>query len=384
MKIALVTAFFYPSSQGGTEKYVLNLAKRLIEEYNKVEIITTSENDESEYKYEGLRVHCLQDEVSTHQEIISGKKPSSNLDLFTLLIEEGEYDIIHFHTLTTVFNLFHIAAAKNVVSKIYFTAHVPGITCIHGDLILFGKKACDGLVMKNRCTACYISTKGLGRTVSKIAAQTVLTVNKPKSIATVALDKLQELKMLNNLCDKIFLFTNWQQKNFLKNGFTAEKLQMTTQYLGSSFIPQKTKHRPIETIGFVGRISKEKGLHILIKAFIASNRPILKLHIAGISKNDAYFRGVKKMSEKNQGISWELNLNKKEIDAFYKKIDLLVIPSITYETGPFVLYEAFEKNIPILANDLGDMKIWLERGHNITLYNSPNSLTTILETLTEI
>jgi glycosyltransferase involved in cell wall biosynthesis len=376
MKIALVTAYFYPISSGGTEKYVLNLAKNLISDQNEVHIITTGYNEASEY--DGIKIYQIPDELSNDPELLSGVKASTNLDAFRKLLDQNQYNLIHFHTLTPVFNIFHIVAAKNLNLEIHFTAHVPSVTCIHDDLIQFGIKACDGLIKKHRCTACYISKKGFHKGLSQIIATAVNTLDYPTSIAKIVERKKQNLELLNELCDKIFLFTNWQKEIFLMNGFNYEKIIITSQLLNKKKSPQTNIKKKIQNIGFVGRISHEKGLHVLIQAFNNIRRKDLQLHIAGVINGQEYFEKLKNSTAKNLNIHWRTNLSAIQIDAFYQEIDLLIIPSITYETGPFVLFEALENNIPVLANNLGDMELWNNKGFDVKTYNTTTDLKKIL------
>ncbi|MFC4211318.1 glycosyltransferase [Pedobacter lithocola] len=372
MKIALVTAYFYPKSTGGTEKYVLNLAKNLISNLNEVHIITVG-NCESNL-YENIKVYYVADELNNDHDIISGKKPSNNLKEFSELLIQNNYDLVHFHTLTPAFNIFHFQAAKELNAEIHFTAHVPGITCLHGDLMKFGKEPCDGVIITKRCLACYISKKGINEALSKCIAETAIAAGFPKQLVSAVDTKKQILTSLNKLCDKIFLFKNWQKEVFLINGFDFNKLFLTGQLFDKELIPRKQSKKAINNIGFVGRISYEKGLHILIDVFNLANRKDLKLHIAGIVNDIKYYNKVRRISSKNPNIYWEINLSEAQINEFYKKIDLLVIPSITYETGPFVLYEALERNIAVLANELGDMKLWKDKGFEIGLYKNANQL----------
>lgn len=381
MKIALVTAYFYPTSQGGTEKYVLNFAEHLIARKNEVEVITARSNEFGESMFQEIKIKYIPDEPSIEYDILNGKQAAANLSAFKKLLIEGTYDIVHFHTLTPAFNLFHIGLAKKLTRTVQFTAHTPSITCIHGDLMLFGKKACDGLVENQRCTACYISKKGFNKAISKIIAEGINISRRPKSIAEVAKNKIADLRTLNDLCDEIFLFTSWQKDIFLKNGFDKEKLKTTNQFLGEKLVPEKKSNKTIKNIGFIGRITHEKGLHILLKVFNTLKRSDFKLYIAGISNDSEYFKRLKKKSEKNPNIIWQLNLSTLEMEAFYKKIDVLVIPSITYETGPFVLYEAIKNNLPVIVNDLGDMKVWQRKGFNISLYSNPHQLKNLFNNL---
>lgn len=380
MKIALVTAYFYPVSAGGTEKYVLSLAKSLIEQHHQVHIITAG-NKKMAGTFEDIAIYYVNDELSNHPDILSSRKASENLDAFKGILDDNKYDLVHFHTLTPAFNTFHISAAKKLNAEIYFTAHVPGITCVHGDLMQFGKHACDGLIQKHRCTACYISKKIKSRSISNVVAKTINILNYPVSTATVVERKINNLVELDRLCNKIFLFTHWQKEIFIKNGFDPKKILITSQLLNKAINPQNPVKREIKNVGFVGRISHEKGLHILIEAFKLANRTDLQLHIAGIINDEKYYSRLKKITATNSNIKWQTNLSEAHTNDFYKIIDLLVIPSIWLETGPFVLYEAFHNNLPIVTNNLGDMSIWKDKGFNIELYNNVNDLANLINKL---
>ncbi|RZL45378.1 MAG: hypothetical protein EOO93_26945, partial [Pedobacter sp.] len=103
MKVALVTAYFYPTSRGGTEKYVLSLAKSLIKKHHDVHIITTgSSNTTGTYK--DIVVHYLDDELSNDSDILSSRKASDNLEDFISTLDTNKFDLVHFHTLTPAFN----------------------------------------------------------------------------------------------------------------------------------------------------------------------------------------------------------------------------------------------------------------------------------------
>lgn len=388
MKIALVSEYFYPQSKGGTEKYVFELAKRLIVEKNEVEIITAGPKGMENYHYEGILVRVMEEEKNKDSAVISGAAPARNLPAFATLIAVQQYGRIHFHTLTPAFNLHHIATAKKTGTHIHFTAHVPSITCIHGDLMQFGKIACDGIILTHRCTACYLSKKSISKPFSKILATTINLINYPRAIANVVNRKKEDVSLLNVLCDQIFIFTNWQKRIFIANGVAEDKLSLTRQMdipgPGQGNEPEIiAKEAGLIKIGFIGRVCHEKGLHILINAIKKMPSAAIQLHIAAIveDKSDSYFLKMKTLTKDNPNIYWSYNLNRFEIEQFYQTIDLICIPSIWYETGPYVLYEAFKYKVPVIANNLGDMEIWKQKGYPIELYNNLNELINLLKKL---
>ena len=382
MKIALVTEYFYPNSKGGTEKYVYQQAKKLIEAGNVVVVITISENGVTSFKYDEIEVHTINHENGGEKQIISGQKPSKNIIEFENLLKKLSPDTVHFHTLTPSFGIFHIEIAKQLNCKILFTAHTPSITCIRGDLMQYGAYACDGKIEKQKCLSCFCNKKGVPKFFSPATAKILLSFRYPNHITKVVDYKYNTLNKLNSLCDALYVFTKWQEKVFIENGFDPSKLIVTTQMQ----VPLKTKTKVKVNegklkIGFIGRIAKEKGLHVLVKALKNINNSNIELHIAGIppSARDKYFMQLKGITENVKNIFWQYNLNEDELKDFYKKIDLLCIPSIWYETGPFVLYEALQNNIPIIANDLGDMREWKIKGFDVNLYHDLNGLEQLIK-----
>lgn len=379
MKIALVSAYFYPLSQGGTEKYVLNLAKKLIQDGDDVNVITVDSTIFKTYEYQNIKVYAISDEIYTEKYMTAGFQPG-NMLAFQEILRNEKYDIVHFHTLTPAFNIHHIELAKKNGAKIHFTAHVSSITCIHGDLMQFGQVACDGIITQTRCTACHLSKSKLPKKSSLLLANTILFFGFPKNLSVVVTRKQFELKRLNEISDVIFLFTKWQKLVFVENGFDPEKIIITNQIINRKLIPNGNANKNIQNIGFVGRITREKGLHILIHAFNKIAKPKIQLHIAGIINDLDYHKSLI-ANVKNRKIIWSYNLDEQQMEDFYKKIDLLVIPSISYETGPFVLFEALERNIPIIANDLGDISEWKKRGFNVNLYTKESELILLLSNL---
>lgn len=380
MKIALVTAYYYPQSHGGTEKYVHSLAKHLQSKGHSVHVITSYGEEITDYLYLGVKTFVLPAEKRLSNEIIVGDRPSLNIIPFEQLLLKEAYDNVHFHTLTPLFNIFHIQVAKKVGANVYFTAHVPGLTCIRGDLLKFGLGPCDGLVTKQRCTACFIQKMGYSKSLAVMLSTSVIFARYPKNLSGVVTKKLLEMHMLNSLIDKIFIFTHWQERIFLMNGFSAEKLEKTSQ-LFEEIIPFLAVRKKVKNIGFVGRICPEKGIQSLIDAFKIAKRFDINLNIAGIINEVGFYTELRKKSEGLSNIKWNINLKENELNAFYQKVDLIVIPSTSFETGPFVLFEALKMKIPILANNLGDLQSWQEKGYDIQLYSSQQELIAQIKTL---
>ncbi|MBI2596236.1 glycosyltransferase family 4 protein [Candidatus Daviesbacteria bacterium] len=125
----------------------------------------------------------------------------------------------------------------------------------------------------------------------------------------------------------------------------------------AKFAVAKRKRTKIKNILYVGRLSYEKGVDILIEVFNGLKSKKLKLFIVGEGEE---FGKLKKMVI-GENINFLGRLTSRDLINAYKKADLLVIPSRT-EGQPLILFEAWVVGLPILATKVGDNKVYIKEG----------------------
>jgi glycosyltransferase involved in cell wall biosynthesis len=126
---------------------------------------------------------------------------------------------------------------------------------------------------------------------------------------------------------------------------------------------EKLLNLPIETgtslrFGFLGRFSEEKGIMDLIDYVIKCNDLILYLVGDGEQKADV----LRKIENVNT-IRYLGVLNNEDLEMFFEKIDVLIIPS-KEETGPLVGLEAMAAGKIIMSTKVGAMMERLENTEN--------------------
>lgn len=129
-------------------------------------------------------------------------------------------------------------------------------------------------------------------------------------------------------------------------------------------------------LGYTGRISIEKGIEYLIKAmanllakggFVSGGKSQilnLKILFAGpyakeVVGENKYFLKIKKMLDENK-IKYKFlgNLKENQLGAFYKAIDVLVLPSVnSTEAFGMVQAEAMLSGTPVIASNLPGVRI---------------------------
>jgi glycosyltransferase involved in cell wall biosynthesis len=149
----------------------------------------------------------------------------------------------------------------------------------------------------------------------------------------------------------------------LKKGFLG-LLDVIPQYgvnIGEFKVRAEKKGRQAFNAAYIGRITPEKGIEILIKAVGATGSDIVRLYIAGTG-DDTYIRSIHslidglKLGEKIEFLG---HVNRENMPDLLNRMDLLVLPSLT--TGTWkeqfgrVIIEAFASKVPVIGSNSGEI-----------------------------
>lgn len=117
-------------------------------------------------------------------------------------------------------------------------------------------------------------------------------------------------------------------------------------------------------IGFSGRVAQEKGLEYLVTAFTELKIRNKKLIFAGpygkqvTGESDYYFSVKKLLDKKKIKYIFLGNLKNNQLDAFYKAIDVLILPSVNQtEAFGMVQPEAMLCGTPVIASNLPGVRV---------------------------
>jgi len=116
---------------------------------------------------------------------------------------------------------------------------------------------------------------------------------------------------------------------------------------------------------FVGRTVKEKGIHVLAKAFAGIPENKIIIIGDGPEKNSLQekFRSYKNISFIGQ-------MEKQLVKEYMKRCKALICPSIWYEGTPLTIIEAFAAGTPVIASRLGSMAETVSDGFNGLLFTA--------------
>ncbi|WP_158799978.1 glycosyltransferase [Pedobacter sp. L105] len=118
---------------------------------------------------------------------------------------------------------------------------------------------------------------------------------------------------------------------------------------------------------YVGRLTEEKGVPVLLDAFAKSKLPLIMVGTGPLEKL------VTEFTSRHPNISFLGEQKKEKVFKLLDKAAALIFPSVWYETFGMVIIEAFSKGIPVITSDLGNMKNLVTHQFNGLTFKAGNS-----------
>jgi hypothetical protein len=145
--------------------------------------------------------------------------------------------------------------------------------------------------------------------------------------------------------------------------------------------------KPVRTIAYLGAVIPVKGVHVLIEAFKRLGRRDLRLEIHGVMpgfhEDHDYGQRMRAEAEGWPNISFHGSYEVDEVPRILEGVDLLVVPSIWWESFCLTLREGILAGVPVVASDLGAMREALDGERSGLLFRpgDPEDLRRKLERL---
>jgi glycosyltransferase involved in cell wall biosynthesis len=278
-------------------------------------------------------------------------------------------------------NFWWMAEAANKCAIPYnYTPYDFGLICARTVLIKSDGSKCDGPINDATCKKCIYDGRGaIGKLNENLVKIPIF-----RSILKLLLQYLPLLKLhergiivdpinirlkndrvrLHNLLSNLdHLIVN---SNFSKHLFSSKakinNVVLIPWFHNLIVSNSKNKKPPkLARIGFVSRISPEKGLDILLESMIKVNK-LLDIHIKLIVAGDfsSEYAAQLKIKYFNLDIEWLGWVDSKLLSEVYNRIDMLVVPSISYDNGPITIMEAIATKTPVIVSNNETLMTYLK------------------------
>jgi len=162
--------------------------------------------------------------------------------------------------------------------------------------------------------------------------------------------------------DRFICLTEFAKKKFSDCRFPAEKISVKPNFVDIPFVADQSR---MKQALFVGRLSQEKGIHVLLEAWKNIEMPLL---VAGDGPLQSEIALSNIHTIKMLGLT-----SKDDVYALMRQSTFLVMPSIWYEGFPMVLVEAFAHGLPVICSNIGGMAEVVQDGVTGLHFEAGNS-----------
>jgi glycosyltransferase involved in cell wall biosynthesis len=338
MKV-LLTSTLYPTPLapkivGGAEIFARRFAESLVQHGDEVEVIrAASAPDQARETYNGVAVHSAPVRnvylPFTEDRNVALRSIWHAIDDWQLQapviaerIRDFKPDVLHSNNLSGLTTAVWRVAAQLGVPVLH-TLHDYYLTCPRCSRFEKGRSC------KHTCTSCELLTYRRRRATHWLSA----VVGVSERVLSIHTD--------------LGLFSETPIRTVIRNASTEP--------------PRAPYPRPVctteVTFGFIGRLTEEKGIDNLMRALALLPRDRIRMVIAGRVGDEEQQR-LRTLAQ-NARVEF---MGFVQPDEFYKKIDVVVAPSIWHDPGPLVVADAKAAGRPLLGTHFGGMPEVIEHG----------------------
>lgn len=389
LHVVMTTPGYLPTSMGGIETYVLNLAKFLSHQGIRVSILSpTVEQHDRHTQYEGLDVYAFKMPLEPNVREMNGLDDPHNSEAFSEILSELKPDVLHVHSLSRSVNVFHLRKANQLGIRTIFTSHLAGDICAKGDFFRKNRKTCNGEISPTKCMSCLLSTGGVPQPIDDILGIALSLVSKSTAShrwpqLQIIQHRLNQLNDLNEYCDEVVVLNDWSASIYRKCG-VHNPVCISGGVDKEIFYASNAERIDELRLLFVGRMYPIKGVELLVDALSEFSEDEVNLTIVTVPDegNMDYYHRVKEKFSAGGFTEWYESLSPERVSRKMDEAHILCLPSVT-EVSPMVIQEAFAKKLPVLATRIPPLKMQICDGVDGLLFDV-NSKTDLIEKIRKL
>jgi glycosyltransferase involved in cell wall biosynthesis len=251
---------------------------------------------------------------------------------FAAAISAFQPDLVHFHNFFPVVSPSAYYACREAHVPIVQTLHNYRLICARADLFRNGR-VCEQCVGRKFAWpairhGCYHSSSGASAAVAGMLALHHLVGTWDKMV------------------DRYVALTEFAKGKFEQAGFPADRIDIKPNFLVD---PPEPRQGVGEYALFLGRLTEQKGVRVLMKAWDQLEIP---LHIAGSGPLSAEVASWARDRSSVTVHDWQ---DEKGVYQLLCNARFLVFPSLWYEGLPVTILEAMAVGLPVLASEIGSL-----------------------------
>ncbi len=356
MKLLLVTSAYPPESRGGTELHVRDMARELATLGHDVKVfvrIGDAEADEYALRrdrdagVEVVRLNNMFRDAAGFQWIWQNDAIDA---AFVAILEEFAPDLVHVHHLTCL-STGILDAVKDRGYPLVMTLHDFWMVCPRGQRIDPNLTLCE-TIDRVTCASCL---RSLWPHFDELTPPGPGVV--PQALVDWDASTMRRLKR----CDLLLTPSEFHRERMLEFPLPGDRMEALPHGLRHDLLAaSKPTGVPVKKIGFVGTVIPTKGVHTLVEAFEALKGDHLELHVHGNAPSfhgdESYPATLARCADGDARVKFHGAYDSTELPMILKDLDVLVVPSLWWESFCLTIREGLLAGCIVVASDLGAMR----------------------------
>jgi glycosyltransferase involved in cell wall biosynthesis len=277
-------------------------------------------------------------------------------------VSDFQPDLVHIHHLMGL----PVNALLDVsqVAPLVVTLHDYWWVCANAQLITdYDSQVCDGPHWWLNCARCGLSRASAGVQASA-RGERILRQGSGQALSPLVAPLFAwRAALIRRLMPHVaawMALTSFVADWHLAYGFPAERMHVVPQGIElppdeagqAAAAPPGQNGQPASNFAYVGGLARQKGVHVLIDAF-NQLPPSVRLKVVGDEAAFPDYCALLRSRATHPGIEFVGRLDRDGVWQILDQTDVLVVPSLWYETSSLVVQEAFATGTPVVAANHG-------------------------------
>lgn len=415
MRVLMVSHAFPPHSTGGVEVCTADSALALQKRSHEVRIFhRISQPDRPEYElqetqWQGLRVTTINNTFAEVHGFEMTYRNRAIEQVFDAYLHEVQPDVVHFQHLTCLSTgLVRIARERGIPSVL--TLHDYWLVCQRGQMLQPDLTLCAEPEDHKcaRCLAPFIHPwlrpdpramsvaahmpSGILRPAAKLlgafSGMLTLADNQHHAVDEVR-RRTRHVHQVMQEADLLLTPSRFHRDQFVCYGVDPSHIETLTNGLRVEGFAQRRQTPERSSSGmrffFIGTVMPPKGVHLLLEAFSGLRRAhagssgredewaTLDIYGAAVPYGSYPNYAQELQAHAGAGVRFHGEYLNTQLADILAHADVVVVPSIWYETFSMVVHEAFLARVPVIAPRLGALAEFVEDGVNGLLFEPRNA-----------
>jgi len=282
-----------------------------------------------------VRQHTVRNpegDIEATQKLVRAPWSSASRSVVSEIVEETKPDVAHVHNTWFTLTPSIFAALSDRAVPTVMSLHNYRLMCLNGLLLRNGEP----------CTLCV--GRGPGPGVRYRCYRDSFAASAMAGL-TLSLNRVRDTWAS---VDLFLANSDFARNTYITSGLAPEKVQVKPNFVsdpGTRPIPPDESN----VVLYVGRLSPEKGAQFACDLWEESGPSDLVLRVIGEGPER------ERLESSHPNVEFVGHMPRSEVTEEMLRARALLFPSLTYESCPLVLVEAFAAGLPFLTNRRGAM-----------------------------